>query len=334
MILRAERIVPLMKADVKLNIEYVCCITTIWRAAPMDWEKGRESDNVVEDDGGGGGGDGGGGMQFGGFHIGLGGILVIVVVSLLLGKNPLQILSLLSGGDSGAPAVQQMPTGSEGRPSTESDEQHRFVRTILGSTEDVWTEYFQARNQRYVRPTLKLFNGRVSTACGAASEATGPFYCPGDQLVYLDLSFFHEMETRFHAAGDFARAYVIAHEVGHHVQNLLGIMQQVSAQRQRGAAMEGANGLSVRLELQADCFAGVWGNRSQAQLDWINQADVNAALNAASAVGDDTLQKQERGYAVPDSFTHGTAAQRQRWFNTGFKSGEVKSCDTFGSPTR
>jgi predicted metalloprotease len=301
----------------------------------MDWEKGRESDNVVEDDGGGGGGfGGGGGMQFGGFHIGLGGILVIVVVSLLFGRNPLQLLSLLSGGDSAAPTVQQLPRGSEGKPSTESDEQHRFVRTILGSTEDVWTGYFQARQQRYVRPTLKLFNGRVSTACGAASDAMGPFYCPDDRLVYLDLSFFHEMETRFHAAGDFARAYVIAHEVGHHVQNLLGIMQQVSAQQRRGAPMAGANGLSVRLELQADCLAGVWGNRSQAQLDWINQTDVNAALNAASAVGDDTLQKHERGYAVPDSFTHGTAAQRQRWFNTGFGSGDIKSCDTFGSRTR
>jgi predicted metalloprotease len=300
----------------------------------MDWEKGRESDNVVEDDGGGGGGGGfgGGGMQFGGFHIGLGGLLVIVVISLLLGQNPLQILSLLVGGG-GTPAVQQMPTGSEGRPSTETDEPHRFVRSILGSTEDVWTAYFQAHDRRYVRPTLKLFNGRVSTACGAASEAAGPFYCPGDQIVYLDLSFFHEMETRFHAAGDFARAYVIAHEVGHHVQNLLGIMQQVSAQQRRGASMTGASGLSVRLELQADCFAGVWGNRSQAQLDWINQADVNAALSAASAIGDDTLQKQERGYVVPDSFTHGSAAQRQRWFNAGFASGDIKSCDTFGSLT-
>jgi predicted metalloprotease len=300
----------------------------------MDWEKGRESDNVVEDDGGGGGGGGfgGGGMQFGGFHIGLGGLLVIVVISLLLGQNPLQILPLLVGGG-GTPAVQQMPTGSEGRPSTETDEPHRFVRSILGSTEDVWTAYFQAHDRRYVRPTLKLFNGRVSTACGAASEAAGPFYCPGDQIVYLDLSFFHEMETRFHAAGDFARAYVIAHEVGHHVQNLLGIMQQVSAQQRRGASMTGASGLSVRLELQADCFAGVWGNRSQAQLDWINQADVNAALSAASAIGDDTLQKQERGYVVPDSFTHGSAAQRQRWFNAGFASGDIKSCDTFGSLT-
>jgi hypothetical protein len=299
----------------------------------MDWEKGRESDNVVEDGGGGGWGGGGGGMQFGGFHIGAGGLILIVIVSLLLGKNPLQILSLLSGDDTSAPAVQQMPAEGD-RPSTETDEQHRFVRTILGSTEDVWGQYFQGNNRRYVRPKLDLFNGRVSTACGAASEAMGPFYCPGDQRVYLDLNFFHELETRFHAAGDFARAYVIAHEVGHHVQNLLGIMNHVDAERERGASMEGANGLSVRLELQADCLAGVWGNRSQAQLNWINQSDVDAALNAASSVGDDTLQKQARGYVVPDSFTHGSAAQRQRWFKTGFASGDMKSCDTFGATGR
>jgi predicted metalloprotease len=273
-------------------------------------------------------------MQFGGFHIGAGGLIVIVIVSLLFGKNPLQILSLLSGGDSSAPTVQQRPVEGGERPSTETDEQHRFVRTILGSTEDVWSEYFQANNRPYVRPKLDLFNGRVSTACGAASEAMGPFYCPGDQRVYLDLSFFHEMETRFHAAGDFARAYVIAHEVGHHVQNLLGVMNQVNAERQRGASMEGANGLSVRLELQADCFAGVWGNRSQSQLNWINQSDVDAALNAASSVGDDTLQKQARGYVVLDSFTHGSAAQRQRWFKTGFASGDIKTCDTFGATAR
>jgi predicted metalloprotease len=296
----------------------------------MDWEKGRESDNVVEDEGGGGGFGGGGGLQFGGFHIGAGGLILIVIVSLLLGKNPLQILSLLSGDGADAPS-QQMPAERAERRSTDSDEQHRFVRTILGSTEDVWDQTFESSNRRYVRPKLDLFNGRVSTACGAASEAMGPFYCPGDQRVYLDLGFFHEMDTRFHAAGDFARAYVIAHEVGHHVQNLLGVMRQVDAERRRGAAMEGANGLSVRLELQADCFAGVWGNRSQAQLDWINQADVDAALNAASSVGDDTLQKQARGYVVPDSFTHGSAAQRQRWFKTGFASGDVKSCDTFAA---
>ncbi|HEY1912203.1 MAG TPA: neutral zinc metallopeptidase [Vicinamibacterales bacterium] len=299
----------------------------------MDWEKGRESGNVVEDEGGGGGGfggGGGGGMQFGGFHIGLGGLVVIVVVSLLFGKNPLEILSLLSGGGDGTTVQQEAPARSD-QPSTENDEPHRFVRSILGSTEDVWTEYFQASNRRYVDPKLVLFNGRVSTACGNASEAMGPFYCPGDQLVYLDLSFFHEMDTKFHATGDFARAYVIAHEVGHHVQNLLGVMQQVNSQRQRGAAMEGANGLSVRLELQADCFAGVWGNRSQAQLNWINEQDVAAALNAASSVGDDTLQKQARGYVVPDSFTHGSAAQRQQWFKAGFGSGDIKSCDTFSA---
>ncbi len=296
----------------------------------MDWEKGRESDNVVEDEGGGGGwSGGGGGFQFGGFHLGVGGVLVIVVVSLLFGRNPLTILSLLSGGGAYEPAPDRASRAIE-RPSTEADPQHRFVRTILGSTEDVWDPYFRTMNQRYVRPKLKLFNGRVNTACGAASEAMGPFYCPGDQLVYLDLDFFHEMETRFHAAGDFARAYVIAHEVGHHVQNLLGVMDQVEASRRRGAAMQGANGLSVRLELQADCFAGVWGNRSQAQLDWINEHDVAAALNAASSVGDDTLQQQARGYAVPDSFTHGTAAQRQRWFKAGLSSGDINACDTFG----
>ena len=300
----------------------------------MDWEKGRESDNVVDDDGSGGGRWSGGGMQFGGFHIGVGGLILIVIVSLLLGRNPLEILSLLTGGDSGAPTVQQVPLQGGEKPSTETDEEHRFVRTILGSTEDVWSEYFEANNRRYVRPKLDLFNGRVGTACGAASEAMGPFYCPGDQRVYLDLSFFGEMETRFHAAGDFARAYVIAHEVGHHVQNLLGVMNQVDAERRRGAPMEGVNGLSVRLELQADCFAGVWGNRSQAQLGWINQGDVDAALNAASAVGDDTLQKQARGYVVLDSFTHGSAAQRQRWFKTGFASGDIKGCDTFRATSR
>jgi predicted metalloprotease len=300
----------------------------------MDWEKGRESDNVVEDAGGGSGGSGGGGMQFGGFHIGIGGVIVIVVVSLLFGKNPLQILSLLTTDDGNAPAVQQTPGEGGDRPSTETDDQHRFVRIVLGSTEDVWSQYFQASNQGYVRPKLDLFSGSVATACGTASEAVGPFYCPGDQRVYLDLSFFHEMDTRFHAAGDFARAYVIAHEVGHHVQNLLGIMNQVNAERSRGAPMEGANGLSVRLELQADCFAGVWGNRSQAQLNWINQSDVDAALNAASSVGDDTLQKQTRGYVVLDSFTHGSAAQRQRWFKTGFMSGDIKACDTFGGLAR
>jgi hypothetical protein len=294
----------------------------------MDWGKGRESDNVVEDEGGGGIG-GGGGFQLGGFHIGLGGLALIVVVSLLLGKNPLDMLSLLSGGGGYAPTQSEPARGTE-RPSTETDPQHRFVRAILGSTEDVWGAYFQTMGREYERPTLKLFEGRVNTACGAASEAAGPFYCPGDRLVYLDLNFFREMETRFHAAGDFARAYVIAHEVGHHVQNLLGTMSKMESARRRGTPLQGENGLSVRLELQADCYAGVWGNKSQAQLDWINQKDVDAALNAASQIGDDTLQKQARGSVVPDSFTHGTSAERVRWFKAGLSSGDIKSCDTFG----
>jgi predicted metalloprotease len=295
----------------------------------MDWEKGRESDNVVQDDGR---DDGGGGSRFGfgGFHLGLGGIVLVVVVSLLFGKNPLDMLALLSGG---GPAVtvptQQFPAPAPGAPASDNSPQVRFVKVILGSTEDVWGAYFRANGQTYERPKLDLFRGRVATACGAASEAMGPFYCPGDRRVYLDLDFFQEMDTRFHARGDFARAYVIGHEVGHHVQNLIGVMDKVDAQRQRGVPMEGAGGLSVRLELQADCFAGVWANRSQAQLQWLQAGDIDAALNAASQVGDDTLQKQARGYAVPDSFTHGTAAQRSHWFKAGYESGNIRDCNTF-----
>jgi len=296
----------------------------------MDWQKGRQSDNVIEDDGSGGGG-GGGGLQFGGFHIGIGGIILIVVVSLLFGKNPLDILSMLSGGTDGGPQTVQQAPPQAGTPSTSSDPQHQFVRSVLGSTEDVWGAYFQASGQRYEQPKMLLFQGQTRSGCGAASESMGPFYCPADRRVYLDLGFFHEMDTRFHAQGDFARAYVIAHEVGHHVQNLIGVMSKVEEARRGGQPMEGAGGLSVRQELQADCFAGVWANRSQAQLNWINQSDVDAALNAASSVGDDTLQKQARGYAVPDSFTHGSSAQRQRWFKAGFASGDIKSCDTFAA---
>jgi len=288
----------------------------------MDWEKGRESDNVVED-------SGGGGRGFGGIHLGIGGVAIVVVASLLFGKNPLEVLSLISGG--GAPVEQAAPAPGPLPAADANNPQIRFVRAVLGSTEDVWGAYFQAKGQQYERPRLDLFRGRVSTACGAASAAMGPFYCPGDHLVYLDLEFFQEMDTRFHAKGDFARAYVIAHEVGHHVQNLTGVMDKVDAARQRGTPMEGAGGLSVRLELQADCLAGVWANRSQAQLNWLQEGDIDAALNAASQVGDDTLQKQARGYAVPDSFTHGTAVQRSRWFRNGYSAGDLKSCNTFGA---
>jgi predicted metalloprotease len=292
----------------------------------MDWQKGRESDNVVEDDGSGGGGLGGGGMRFGGFHLGIGGIILVVIVGLMFPSLRPILFGLFLGGDTSSEVQQSTPAPT--RAANAADPQVKFVRHILGSTEDVWGAAFQASGQQYEQPKLELFHGAVQSACGRASESMGPFYCPNDHRVYLDLDFFHEMDTRFHAQGDFARAYVIAHEVGHHVQNQLGIMQRVG-----GRPSEGASGTSVRLELQADCFAGVWGNRSQAQLDWLKAGDVEAALNAASSVGDDTLQKQSRGYAVPDSFTHGTSAQRSRWFKTGFASGDIKSCDTFGAAT-
>ena len=289
----------------------------------MDWQKGRESDNVVEDQGG-GGGLGGGGMRFGGFHLGIGGIIIVVIVGLIFPSLRPLLFGLFMGGDTSTSVQQSEPAPT--RKVASDDPQVHFVRSILGSTEDVWGATFQARGEQYEQPKLVLFHGAVQSACGRASESMGPFYCPNDHRVYLDLDFFHEMDTRFHAQGDFARAYVVAHEVGHHVQNLLGIMQKVG-----GRPTEGATGTSVRLELQADCFAGVWGNRSQAQLDWLKAGDVDAALNAASSVGDDTLQKQSRGYAVPDSFTHGTSAQRSRWFKTGFASGDIKSCDTFSA---
>ena len=293
----------------------------------MDWQKGRQSDNVVEDSGGGGGGGFGGGARFGGFHLGIGGIIVVVVIGLMFPSLRPILFGLFLGGDTGSDMQQSTP-GPTRATADSADPQVKFVRSILGSTEDVWGATFQAGGQQYEQPKLVLFHGAVQSACGRASESMGPFYCPNDHRVYLDLDFFHEMDTRFHAQGDFARAYVIAHEVGHHVQNLLGVMQRVG-----GRPSEGATGTSVRLELQADCFAGVWGNRSQAQLNWLQAGDVDAALNAASSVGDDALQKQSRGYAVPDSFTHGTSAQRSRWFKTGFASGDIKSCDTFSAST-
>jgi predicted metalloprotease len=297
----------------------------------MDWQKGRESDNVIEDEGGGGGGSGGGGMRFGGFHLGIGGTIIVVLIALIFPQTRPLILNLFlnSGSDNG-----QVVTPAQTRPlapADRNDPQHQFVSRVLGTTEDIWGQYFQASGQQYERPKLLLFHGQTRSGCGAAEESMGPFYCPVDHRVYLDLDFFHEMDTRFHASGDFARAYVIAHEVGHHVQNLLGIIPKIDEARRRGQPMEGASGLSVRQELQADCFAGVWGNRSQAQLNWLQAGDVEAALNAAAQVGDDTLQKSARGYAVPDSFTHGTSAQRARWFKAGFASGDINSCDTFSA---
>ena len=284
----------------------------------MLWKKSRRSENVVQ-------GGRGGGMRVGG-GLGLGGIIVVLIVGLLFGKNPMELLQLLGGmaGD-GSGSVQQ-----ETAPAA-NDEQTDFVRAVLGSTEDVWTSVFRASGQQYPAPRLVLFSGGVQSACGAASSAMGPFYCPGDQQVYLDLDFFREMATRFQAAGEFAQAYVIAHEVGHHMQNVLGVMRQVEQAARGGAPMQGAGGLSVRQELQADCFAGVWANHAQQKYNWLEAGDIEAALNAANQIGDDALQKRSRGHVVPDSFTHGSSAERVRWFKTGFTGGDMRNCDTFNA---
>jgi uncharacterized protein len=286
----------------------------------MDWQKGERSENVEVD-------SGGGGPRFGGGRgLGIGGIIILAILGLVFFKDP---TALLSQVDSGGQQVAA-PSGE----SAQLDPQTKdFVSAVLGSTEKTWGDIFAAHGRRYVDPKLDLFSGGVNTACGAASTAVGPFYCPGDQKVYLDVAFFQELQNRFHAAGDFARAYVIAHEVGHHVQNLLGVFDQVEQARRRGAPMEGADGLSVRQELQADCFAGVWANHSQQRLQWLQPGDIESALNAASKIGDDALQQQAQGRVVPDSFTHGTSAQRVKWFKAGFESGDIGSCNTFsGEP--
>jgi len=282
----------------------------------MDWQKGERSRNVEIDSGRGGGGFGFGG----GRGLGVGGLIVLAIIGWVFFKDPTALL------DQGGQVGQSAPAGQQ----AQVDPQQRdFVSAILGSTEKTWGDIFAASGRQYADPKLDLFSGGVRTACGAASTAVGPFYCAGDQTVYLDLAFFQELQDRFGAAGDFARAYVIAHEVGHHVQEQLGVFDQVRQAREQGAPMEGANGLSVRQELQADCFAGVWANRSEQRLHWLQSGDVEEALNAASKIGDDTLQRETQGTVVPDSFTHGTSAQRVKWFKAGLDSGQVASCDTF-----
>ena len=294
----------------------------------MLWKKGRRSDNVVDarDDTGGGGG---GGMRIGGKGLGLGGIVIIVAIGLLTGQDPMRILGEITGQVGSEQTTAVNPQTRQAPPA--NDEQADFVRAILGDTEDTWQQVFQQMGSQYKAPTLILFSGRVQSACGSASSASGPFYCPADQRVYLDMEFFREMSQRFKAAGDFAQAYVIAHEVGHHVQTLLGVSAKVDAARQRGMKMEGDNGLLVRQELQADCFAGVWANNAQKRLNWLEPGDIEEALNAANAIGDDRLQQQGQGRVVPDSFTHGTSAQRVRWFKTGFAQGQINQCDTFAA---
>jgi hypothetical protein len=284
----------------------------------MRWDDFRRSENV--EDAGSGGGFGGG------FKIGGGALVAIVVISLLLGKNPLDVLALL---ETTAPPTVQVPAGAPPRVPAQNDPQVDFVRAILGDTEDFWSAELAKRGGRYQPPKLTLFHGQVASACGFASAAMGPFYCPPDQRVYLDLRFFQELSQRFGAPGEFARAYVIAHEVGHHVQNQLGLMREVQ-QTAESASDRARNALSVRQELQADCFAGVWGHSAQ-QRGALDTRDVEQGIAAASAVGDDRLQQRSRGYAVPESFTHGSSAQRVKWFRVGLSSGDLRQCNTFAA---
>jgi hypothetical protein len=256
--------------------------------------------------------------------LGIGGTLLVLVVGYFMGVNPMTLLGVISGApDSGSAAPASAPVHDAA-----SDKQVDFVRAVLGSTEDVWTAYFRQQGKTYTPPTLVLFSGSIASACGRASAASGPFYCPGDQKVYLDLDFFRQLSTQFGAPGDFARAYVIAHEVGHHVQDLQGISSAAEHAEQRTNQV-GANHVSIEVELQADCYAGVWAAQANRTQKILEPGDLEQGLQAASSVGDDTLQKRMQGTVVPDSFTHGTSAQRVKWFRRGFDSGQIENCDTF-----
>jgi uncharacterized protein len=284
---------------------------------------GQEESSNVEDVRGMGGG---GGFGFGGRSVGIGTLVVALVAGWIFGINPLTLLGL--AGDV-APQQQSVP---EGKAPPADDPQARFVSQVLRSTEVVWSDAFRAAGRSYQAPRLVLYRGSWPTACGQGQAAMGPFYCPNDQKVYLDLGFFDVMRSRLGAPGEFAQAYVIAHEVGHHVQDQLGIMEKVDAARQRASETQG-NAISVRVELQADCFAGVWAKRSQQEQGWrLEPGDIETALNAAAQIGDDTLQRKSRGMVVPETFTHGTSAQRVTWFRRGFDSGSVDQCNTFDRP--
>lgn len=279
----------------------------------MKWKRARKSGNVD---------DRRGRRVAAGGGLGLGGVAIVVVVSLLMGKNPLDLIGLVSQTQTTANAPSTTSPGP-------ADEASQFVAAILGETEDVWSDLFESRGASYPAPTLVLFTGQVRSACGSASSAMGPFYCPADRQVYIDLSFFDEMERRLGGGGDFAEAYVIAHEVGHHVQMVTGSANAVGEARRAGRDVDGDGGLLVRQELQADCYSGVWAHHAQTRHQWLEPGDVEEALATASAIGDDRLQRQSRGVVVPDAFTHGTAKQRVRWFRIGFDHGEPARCDTF-----
>jgi predicted metalloprotease len=313
----------------------------------MLWKGRRQSSNIEDRRGAGGGmggmgggmrfpgglgGMGGGGSRMRGGGLGIGGIIILFIIAWILGINPLTLLSgggLDTGGYSGN-AVEEQTAGGSSLSSPQQEEMKEFVAVVLADTEDTWRQLLPAVGADYREPKLVLFSGGAQSGCGFAQSAVGPFYCPADEKVYLDLEFFDELAQRFGAPGDFAQAYVIAHEVGHHVQNVLGIEEQVRQARQ-GMSETESNAVSVRVELQADCFSGVWANHAHQERGLIEAGDIQEALGAASAVGDDTLQKRSSGRVVPDSFTHGSAEQRVRWFETGYRSGKIEACDTFSA---
>jgi predicted metalloprotease len=277
----------------------------------MRWQTGRRSANVEDRRG----------MRVSPRMAGGGlGAIVIIVLALLFGVDPRMLTQMM-------PTETSVPASGPAQPG-QRDEMSEFVSVVLADTEDTWNELFRRGGETYREPTLVLFSGAVESACGFAQAAVGPFYCPADQKVYIDLSFYQDLRSRFQAPGDFAQAYVIAHEIGHHVQNLMGIAQKVHQAQQR-VSQEQANALSVRMELQADCLAGIWAHHANRTRQILEQGDVEEALNAASQIGDDRMQMRGRGYVSPDSFTHGSGEQRVRWFRTGLESGELRQCDTF-----
>jgi uncharacterized protein len=282
------------------------------------WDDLRQSTNIedVRSSTGGGGA---------GLKLGLGGTLLALAASYFFGVDPRLILGLMSA----VPSQQAAPAAHYGTPQ---DQQGRFIAAVLGETEDAWSDIFQAQGRTYTPPRLVLYRNQMPSACGSANSAVGPFYCPLDRKIYLDLGFFQQLTNEFQAPGEFAEAYVLAHEVGHHVQNLLGIAGKVRAAQERASDAQ-ANALSVKLELQADCFAGVWARNADQTKHILEDGDVESALRAAAAVGDDNLQKRAQGYVVPESFTHGTSAERVSWFKRGLQSGSISSCDTFSAPT-
>ena len=290
----------------------------------MRLDNGRQSDNVEDRRG-----DGGGSPSFiGRGSIGVG-TIVLALVAMYFGVDPRVVLDMASGiAPTPTSATPQRP--AQAPPA--SDAQAKFVSTVLADTEDTWSELFRNAGGKYVDPKLVLFTGAVGTACGTGQAAMGPFYCPADRKIYLDMSFFQEMKTKLNASGDFAQAYVIAHEVGHHVQNLLGTSEKVNRDRQKMSEVN-ANKLSVKVELQADCYAGIWAFHANRTRHILEAGDVEEALNAATAIGDDMLQKKARGYIVPDAFTHGTSAQRVRWFKRGLETGKPGNCDTYSAST-